>query len=79
MIQILVPNVPVLKGWVNGDLYKPAGEKIGILSISDQSCAMAEVKSYSHADDQHYKHAFLAMEQGTKYAVMTVHIKAESS
>jgi hypothetical protein len=79
MIQILVPNVPILKGWVNGDLYKLSGEKIGILPVSVQSCAMAVIKSYSHADDQHYKHAFLAREQGTKYAVMTVHTKTESS
>ena len=76
-IQLLVPDAPVMKGWINGDLYIPGNERIGILPVPDQLCSIAEIASYSHIDDQDFKHSFLAQQQGTKYAVMAVHTQAE--
>ncbi len=61
----LIPESQTLTGWINGDLYIPAGEIIGILPVPDSICAAADIESY-HAEDGQFKHAYLAQEQGTK-------------
>ena len=76
-VRLLVPDAPIMKGWVNGDLYIPGNERIGILPVPEQLCSIAEIASYSHTHDQDHKHSFLAQQQGTKYAVMAVHTQAE--
>ncbi len=72
----LIPDSQRLTGWINGDLYTPAGEKIGILPVPASIRATADIESY-HSDDSKFKHAYLAHEQGTKYAVISVHTAAE--
>ena len=62
----LIPESQTLTGWINGDLYIPAGERIGILPVPDSIRAAADIESY-HAEDGKFKHAYLAQEQGTKY------------
>src|SRR6266487_3029845 len=71
----LIPESQTLTGWVNGDLYTPAGEKIGILPVPASICATADIESYQ-LEDCKFKHAYLACEQGTKYAVISVHTPA---
>ncbi len=73
----LIPESQTLTGWVNGDLYTPAGEKIGILPVPDSIRAAADIESYHAADDGKFKHAYLAQEQGTKYAVVSIHTTGE--
>ena len=60
----LISDSQTLKGWINGDLYIPAGEKIGILPVPDSIRAAADIESY-HAEDGKFKHSYLAHEQGT--------------
>jgi len=72
----LIPESQTLTGWVNGDLYTPAGEKIGILPVPASIHATADIESY-HPEDGKFRHAYLACEQGTKYAVISVHTPAE--
>jgi hypothetical protein len=63
---------------VNGDLYTPTGETVGILSIPNLTCAAADIdQSYSSLTENKMKHSFLAWQQGTKYAVIVVHTMEE--
>lgn len=62
---------------MNGDLYTPAGETVGILTIPDSTRAAADIQSYTALTDGKVRHAFLARQQGTKYAVMSVHTMEE--
>jgi len=39
-------NSPTIYGWVNGDLYTPTGETVGILPIPDLTHAAADIQSY---------------------------------
>src|SRR3954447_19384043 len=70
--QHLIPDSQKLTGWINGDLYMPAGEKIWILPVPDTICAIADIESFQPEDGK-FKHAYLAQEQDTKYAVITIH------
>jgi hypothetical protein len=73
----LVPDQQTLTGWINGDLYTPAGETIGILPVPDSIRATAEIQSYNQAEDFTNKHGYLAKQQGTKFAVISVHSTQE--
>ncbi|KAJ7664273.1 hypothetical protein B0H17DRAFT_952109, partial [Mycena rosella] len=68
-----VPNAPILMGWVNGDLYIQGNEAVGILPLPESSRNIGEILSYHEPTDSKFKHAYLAKQQGTKYAVITVH------
>ena len=76
--QHLIPEGQRLTGWTNGDLYIPAGERIGILPVPDSIRVTADIETY-HAEDGQFKHAFLAQQQGTKYAVVAIHTTAEKA
>jgi hypothetical protein len=70
----LVPDSAMLLGWVNGDLYTPAGETVGIHPIPDSIRAMADMQSFNPAvTDDSLKHKFLAKQQAARYAVISVH------
>ena len=73
----LIPDSQTLTGWINGDLYSPAGETIGILPVPDPIRASADIESYYHEQDSKNKHAYLARQQKTKYAVISIHTNAE--
>ena len=72
----LIPDSQMLTGWTNGDLYVQAGERIGILPVPDSIRVTADIENYQ-AEDGAYKHAYLAQQQGTKYAVISIHTTAE--
>jgi len=76
--QNLMHEPQQLTGWINGDLYTPANEKIGILPIPDLVRAAVGIDCH-HPEDQKFQHAFLAQEQGTKYAVIAVHTNEEKA
>jgi len=59
----LIPESQTLTGWINGDLYIPAGERIGILPVPDSIRAAADIESY-HAEDGKFKHAYLVKSRG---------------
>ena len=73
----LISESQSLIGWINGDLYVPAGETIGILPIPDSICASANIESYHEIQDGGKKHAYLAKQQETKHAVIAVHTVEE--
>lgn len=73
----LISESQTLTGWVNGDLYIPAGETIGILPVPDSMRASADLESYHHIQDGEKKHAYLARQQATKHAVIAIHTTAE--
>ncbi|KAF8230797.1 hypothetical protein L208DRAFT_1280022, partial [Tricholoma matsutake] len=66
-----------LTGCINGDLYIPAGKKIGILPVPDSIHVTANIESYQHQFDSKSKNLYLARQQGSKYAVIVVHTTAE--
>jgi hypothetical protein len=73
----LIPDHQTLTGWINGDLYTPAGETIGILPVPDSIRATADIQSYNHTEDFKNKHGYLAKQQRTKFAVVSVHSTQE--
>jgi hypothetical protein len=75
--QQLMPDSPTLSGWVNGDLYTLTGETVRILSILNLTRAAADIQSYSSLIENEMKYSFLAWQQGTKYAVISVHTMEE--
>ena len=67
-----------ITGWVNGSLYLPTRERLGILPIpSDvrQSSGMAEFNISTI--DRTQPHLYLAQMQGTRKAILPVHTSAE--
>ena len=75
----LVPNAPILRGWINGDLYIQGNERIGILPIPKTTRTNAGILRHHGSTDSEYKHHFLAAQQGTKYAVIAVHSNEEKT
>src|SRR5262245_1163908 len=73
----LIPDQQTLTGWINGDLYTPANETIGIVPVPDSIRAAAEIQSYHHTENFKNKHGYLAKQQGTKFAVISVHSTEE--
>jgi hypothetical protein len=73
----LVPKSPILKGWINSNLYLPAGETIGILPLPEKTRFEAGILDHNEIIDAKFTHSYLAKQQGTKYAVITVHSVAE--
>ena len=67
-------------GWVNGNLYTPTSEVLGILPIADDirsSSGMAEYIPALHGKTVKSRHRFLAELQGTRKPVLPVHTPAE--
>ena len=70
----LLPDSISLSGWVNGNLYTPAGETVGILPITDSTCMAAVIQSFSTPmAAEKLWHMFLVQQQRTRYAVISVH------
>jgi hypothetical protein len=68
----LSPESQKLIGWINGDLYLPAGEKIGILPVPDSIRAMADIESY-HEEDHKFRYPILLRSR----AQISIHTTAE--
>jgi hypothetical protein len=71
--RVHVPNAPLLRGWINGNLYAQGGETVGILELPEKTWNAAGILPHNPSTDSEFQHAFLAKQQGTKYAVITVH------
>jgi hypothetical protein len=67
-----------MKGWVNGNLYLPTSEQLGILLVPDDvqlASGMAEFNLLSA--DKKQPHLYLAHMQGTQKAILLIHTTAE--
>jgi hypothetical protein len=66
-----------LDGWVNGNLYAPTSEVIGILPIPGQIREASEMAPYHPTTHRHQKHWFLTSMQNTRKPILPVHTKTE--
>jgi hypothetical protein len=69
-------------GWVNGNLYTPTSEVLGILPIADDICSssgMAEYIPALHRNEVAPQYQFLAELQGTWKPVLPVHTPVEKN
>jgi hypothetical protein len=74
----LLPDSAYLSGWINGNLYMPAGETVGILPIVDSTRMAADIQTFTGPiAGEKLRHTFLAKQQKTRYAVISVHTTEE--
>jgi hypothetical protein len=74
----MLVNPRLITGWVNGSLYLPTRERLGILPIPSDirhSSGMAEFNTSTI--DQKQPHLYLAQMQGTRKAILPVHTSAK--
>lgn len=78
-LQHVLAEPIVISGWVNGNLYMPTKEIIGILPIPAETRLLSGMAEYVTplADSKHRKYQYLAAMQGTRKAVLPVHSPSE--
>ncbi|KAG8910810.1 hypothetical protein FRC02_007000 [Tulasnella sp. 418] len=77
--RLIVPTSHVITGWVNGDLYSPTTEVLGILPVPGSIQAEVGMTEFNpdSLDAGQHQHRYLAKVQNTCFAVISVHSKAE--
>jgi len=70
--QNLIPGQELMSGWINGWLYEPTPEHIGIVPLPPRLLDASDMVPFSEAGTSSMKHTFLAMNQGARYAVLPV-------
>ncbi|KAF9076554.1 hypothetical protein BDP27DRAFT_1357979 [Rhodocollybia butyracea] len=65
--------------WVNGNLYQPTRQTVGILSIPQSVCDAMKIQPYNSEVDAKQKQAYLARMQGTRLPVLPVHTLPEKA
>ncbi len=65
--------------WVNGNDYEPAGEAFGIMPFDEDMRRHLDYLPFNSivARELKYNHVYLAKRQGTRFAVLPVHTRAE--
>ncbi|KAK0504943.1 hypothetical protein EDD18DRAFT_1060502 [Armillaria luteobubalina] len=63
--------------WVNGNLYQPTSEEMGIMRIPEATCIEACMQPFNHNLDSKQKQGFLAQLLGTSKAVLPLHTASE--
>ncbi|TFY78505.1 hypothetical protein EWM64_g5507 [Hericium alpestre] len=68
-----------LRGWVNGNHYEPSTKHFGILPLSPAVWHKLGMLEYNatHATEMGIRHADLASQQGTRFAVLPIHTSEE--
>lgn len=66
-----------ISGWVNGNLYTPTTEVLGILPIPDTVRTSSGMAMYVPLAGKDKKYQFLAKMQGTRKPVLPIHTAAE--
>jgi len=66
-----------IKGWVNGNLYLPTRERVGILPVPHDVQQSSGMAAFNPNLDQQQPHVYLASMQGTHKAILPVHTPAE--
>jgi hypothetical protein len=72
-----VPMSYIIKGWTNGLLYQPTSEVSGILPIPHSIQINAGLQPIIPNSKSKLPHQYLANRQGTRYAVIAVHLPSE--
>jgi len=73
----IVPKSYIIKGWTNGLLYQPTLEVSGILPIPDSIQINAGLQPIIPNFKSKLPHQYLANRQGTRFAVIAVHLPTE--
>jgi hypothetical protein len=76
-LEDILSNLVYIRGWVNGNLYLPTSETIGILPVPPELRAESKMADFNVNIDQKQRHAYLASMQGTRKAILPVHTPAE--
>jgi hypothetical protein len=66
-----------ISGWVNGNLYIPTKEVLGILPIPEEIRFSSAMTAYVPPLDQNQKYNFLAKIQGTRKPILPIHTPSE--
>ena len=72
-LRPLVPNSHAIKGWTNGTMYAPTNEVFGILPIPETTRIKAAIQPAISTAVIKKGHWYLALRQGTQYAVIAIH------
>ena len=72
-----VPHSFEIRGWINGSMYAPTKEVSGILPIPEEIRFKSAMQPMMPEPPVKKGHWYLALRQGTKYAVMSIHTVAE--
>ncbi|EKM73525.1 hypothetical protein AGABI1DRAFT_134593 [Agaricus bisporus var. burnettii JB137-S8] len=70
-------NLIQIGGWVNGNLYVPTSESLGILPIPDDIRDLSGMMKYIPSLDSGQKYSYLASRQGTRKPILPVHTPEE--
>lgn len=73
----MLENPAPINNWVNGNLYLPTSETIGILSIPEELRTESCMTQFDPNLDSKQLHAYLAEKQHTWKAILPVHTPAE--
>jgi len=73
----LVPQSYAIKGWINGQLYAQSKHVSGVSPVPEVIRSKAAMNPALPGDRQKKLHWYLALRQGTQYAVMAVHTTEE--
>ena len=68
----LVPDQDLMAGYINGWLYEPTAERIGIVPLPSRLCDAADMEPFDSHFTGEMSHRFLAQNQGTRFAIMPV-------
>jgi len=68
----LVPGQDLMAGWINGWLYEPTAERIGIVPLPDRLREAADMEPFDPHFTGEITHRFLAQNQGTRFAIMPI-------
>lgn len=67
----------MITGWVNGNLYQPTKEVMGVLPIPPEICLKTVMGAYVPSLHGKQPHHFLAPIQGTRKPVLPIHNQEE--
>lgn len=74
----MLENPLLLDGWINGNLYEPTTETIGILAVPESLRHDYNMAGFDdELADKKQKHRYLAQMQGTRKAILPVHTEEE--
>jgi hypothetical protein len=67
----------MMDGWINGWLYAPTEEQIGIVRIPHRMRIAADMEPFDPKNPGKITQQFLAQSQGTKFAILPVGTEQE--
>ena len=77
-MQYKVPHSFEIRGWINGSMYAPTKKVSEILPIHDEISFKSAMQPMMPEPPEKKGHWYLALHQGTKYAVMSILLQRNS-